>query len=188
MPTLIRNRRLATDSWRLLDDPAPWLVAGEDGLVPDFPATGGVIVPLGLWRLRREDLLDRRAPVGVRLGADEGPEAIAGDLEHLHLVAVQFPKFSDGRGLTTARLLRERYAYDGELRAIGDVLRDQLLFLERCGFDSFALRDDQDPQAALAAFGELTDAYQGTIGEPLPLFRRRLAAGARRAQRGSTPG
>jgi len=176
MATLIRNRRIAADSWRLLDDAAPWLAVGEDGLVPDFPAAGGLIVPLALWRLRREDLADRGAPVGVRLAADEGPEAIAADLEHLALVAVHFPKFSDGRGLSAARLLRERYGYEGEVRAIGDVLRDQLPFLERSGFDAFALRDDQDPEAALGAFSELSDAYQSTVTEPLPLFRRRLAA------------
>ena len=180
MATLIRNRQIASDSWRSLDDAAPWLAVGEDGFVPDFPAAGGLIVPLALWRLRRADLLDRRGPVGVRLGAGEEPEAIAADLEHLALVAVHFPKFSDGRGLSTARLLRERYGYEGEVRAVGDVLRDQLPFLERCGFDSFALRDDQDPAAALAAFAELSDAYQGTATEPLPLFRRRLAATARR--------
>ena len=114
----------------------------------------------------------------MRLGAGEEPEAIAADLEHLALVAVHFPKFSDGRGLSTARLLRERYGYEGEVRAVGDVLRDQLPFLERCGFDAFALRDDQDPVAALAAFADLSDAYQGTVTEPLPLFRRRLVATA----------
>jgi uncharacterized protein (DUF934 family) len=178
MPTLIRKRQLAADSWRLLDDPAPWLAVGEDGFVPDFPAAGALIVPLGLWRLRRADLLDRGAPVGVRLAPGEGPEEIADDLEHLALVAVHFPKFSDGRGLSAARILRERYGYEGEVRAVGDVLRDQLGFLERCGFDAFALRDDQDPAAALAAFGELSDAYQGTVAEPRPLFRRRLAATA----------
>jgi len=178
MATLIRNRRLATDSWQPLDEPAAWLAVGEDGFVPDFPAAGGLIVPLALWRLRREDLLDRREPVGVRLDANEGAETIAADLEHLALVAVHFPRFSDGRGLSTARLLRERYGYEGEVRAIGDVLRDQLPFLERCGFDAFVLREDQGPAAALAAFAELSDAYQGTVTEPLPLFRRRLAATA----------
>ena len=161
MATLIRNRRIAADSWRLLDDPAPWLAVGEDGLVPDFPAAGWLVVPLALWRLRREDLLDRAEPVGVRLAAGEGPEAIAADLEHLGLVAVHFPKFSDGRGLSTGRILRERYGYEGEVRAIGDVLRD-----------------DQDPEAALASFTDLSNAYQGTVAEPLPLFRRRLAATA----------
>jgi uncharacterized protein (DUF934 family) len=176
MATIIRKRQLAADSSRLLDDPAPWLAVGEDGFVPEFPAAGALIVPLALWRLRRDDLLGRRGPVGVLLGAADGPEAIAADLDRLALVAIHFPKFADGRGLSTARLLRERHGFEGELRAVGDVLRDQLAFLERCGFDAFALRTDQDAQAALAAFGELSDAYQATVPEPLPLFRRRLAA------------
>src|SRR5262245_13127711 len=162
MATLIRNRKITADNWRLLDDPAPWLAVGEDGFVPDLPAAGGLIVPLALWRLRSEELLARGGPVGVRLAAGEGPEAIADDLEQLALVAVHFPKFSDGRGLSTGRLLRERYRYEGELRAVGDVLRDQLLFLERCGLDAFGLRDDQDPAAGVAAFGGLSVAFRGT--------------------------
>jgi uncharacterized protein (DUF934 family) len=178
MGNLIRKRAIVRDSWRLLDDAAPWLAVGEDGLVPDFPAEGGLIVPLALWRLRRDDLCGRRAPVGVLLDAAEGPEAVAADLDGLDLVAIRFARFTDGRGLSSARLLRERYGFEGEVRAIGDVLRDQLAFLERCGFDAFALRADQDPRAALAAFGELSDAYQATAIQPLPLFRRRLAASA----------
>jgi uncharacterized protein (DUF934 family) len=179
MPKLIRNRRLTADSWLLLDrEPERWLAPGEDGLVPDFPAAADLIVPLRLWRLRRDDLLDRPGRAGVWLAPDEDPATLAGDLDRLPLVAVSFPKFSDGRGFSSGRLLRERYRYAGELRAIGDVLRDQLLFLARCGFDAFALRDDQDVEAALAAFDDFTEAYQGSASQPLPLFRRRLAAGA----------
>ena len=167
MATLIKNRRLANDSWRWLDDPAA-----------ELPADGGLIVPLALFHARREELIARNAPLGVQLAAGEGPEAVATDLDRLALVAVHFPKFADGRGLSTGRLLRERYGYKGEVRAVGDVLLDQLLFLERSGFDAYALRDDQDPQVALAAFATFSDAYQGTVSEPLPLFRRRLGARA----------
>ncbi|MGH8681381.1 MAG: DUF934 domain-containing protein [Burkholderiales bacterium] len=181
MPKLIKDRRLQNDTWQLLDrDLERWLAPGEDGLVPDFPDAADLIVPLKLWRLRREDLLDRPGRSGVSLAADEDPAALAADLDRLPLVAVHFPKFSDGRGFSTARLLRERYAFTGELRAIGDVLRDQLLFLARCGFDAFALRDDQDAEAATAAFDDFTEAYQGGVDQPAPLFRRRLAAGASR--------
>jgi uncharacterized protein (DUF934 family) len=176
MPKLIKNRRLASDSWQLLERGLErWLVAGEDGFVPDFPDAADLVVPLKLWRLRRDDLLDRSGRSGVWLAADEDPAALAGDLERLALVAVSFPKFSDGRGFSTARLLRERYGFEGELRAIGDVLRDQLLFLSRCGFDAFALRADQDAESALAAFDDFSEAYQGAVDQPQPLFRRRLA-------------
>ncbi len=178
MTKLIKDRRLLSDSWQRLDGGLErWLTAGEDGLVPDFPEAADLIVPLKLWRLRRDELLDRPGRSGVWLAADEDAAALAGDLDRLALVAVHFPKFSDGRGFSTARLLRERYGFVGELRAIGDVLQDQLLFLARCGFDAFALRDDQDADAALAAFDDFTEAYQASVAQPLPLFRRRLAAG-----------
>jgi uncharacterized protein (DUF934 family) len=179
MARLINDRRPESDSWQLLDGGLErWLTPGEDGLVPDFPDAADLIVPLKLWRLRRDDLLDRPGRSGVWLAADEDAAALASDLDRIALVAVHFPKFSDGRGFSTARLLRERYGFRGELRAVGDVLRDQLLFLERCGFDAFALRDDQDPHAALAAFDDFSEAYQGAVDQPLPLFRRRLAGAA----------
>ena len=92
---------------------------------------------------------------------------------HLSWSPVNFPQFTDGRGYSIARLLRERYGWRGELRAIGDVLRDQLFYLSRCGFDAFALRDDQDPHAALTAFDDFSEAYQASVERPQPLFRRR---------------
>ena len=110
------------------------------------------------------------------LDSHEEPAAIAGDLDRFALVAVNFPKFGDGRGYSIARLLRERYGYKGELRAIGEVVRDHLFFMARCGFDAFLLRDDQDPEEALTAFGDFSDSYQSTVDRPLPLFRRRFLA------------
>jgi uncharacterized protein (DUF934 family) len=101
---------------------------------------------------------------------------VATDLVNFELVAVHFPKFTDGRGYSTARLLHERLGWQGELRAMGDVLRDQLFLMARCGFDSFALRDDQDPQAALSAFRDFSVRYQSATDEPQPLFRRRQEA------------
>jgi uncharacterized protein (DUF934 family) len=89
---------------------------------------------------------------------------------------VNFPKFGDGRGYSAARLLRERYGWRGELRAIGDIFRDQLQFLAGCGFDAFALREGEDPQEALAGFGVFSESYQATVAQPLPLFRRRQFA------------
>jgi len=169
MPKLIRNRELTVDSWLLLEgDPATAVPAGD------------VIVPLAVWLGQRAALAARDGRTGVWLAPQEDPAALADDLDRLPLVAVSFPKFSDGRGFSTARLLRERYRFKGELRAVGDVLRDQLLFLARCGFDAFALRDDQDAEAALAAFDDFTEAYQGGVDQPVPLFRRRLAAGSSR--------
>ena len=109
----------------------------------------------------------------LRLEPKDHPAAIADRLGQAARVEVNFPKFGDGRGYSTARLLRERYGYKGELRAVGAVTRDNLHFLEQCGFDTFLLREDQDPQEALAAFGDFSETYQGTVAQPRPLFRRR---------------
>ena len=90
---------------------------------------------------------------------------------------MKFPKVADGRGYSTARLLRARHGFRGELRAIGEVLRDQLPLMERCGFDAYALRADQDANDALLAFNDFSEAYQASVTQPVPLFRRRTLAG-----------
>jgi uncharacterized protein (DUF934 family) len=91
---------------------------------------------------------------------------------------VEFPQFGDGRGYSTARLLREKHGFRGELRAIGDILRDQLYYLRQCGFDTFALQPGRNVAEALAAFDDFRDNYQATVAQPVPLFRRRLQAPA----------
>jgi uncharacterized protein (DUF934 family) len=164
MATLIRHRKPARDSWQRLDrDLRRWVSPGEDGFVPDFPRGADLIVPLALWRLRRDDLLNRAGRVGVQLDAGDDPGAIAADFDRLDVVAIEFAKFSDGRGFSTARVLRSRYGFQGELRATGDIARDQLAFLERCGFDAFELRDGENVEAALAAFGAVSVAYQPAL-------------------------
>jgi uncharacterized protein (DUF934 family) len=170
MATLIKERRIVADNWRLLR-------RGPKGELPEVPARGDVVIPLELWVARREDFLAYPGKLGVWLEANEGPEALAGDVQRFPLIAVNFPKFGDGRGYSIARLLRERYAFKGELRAIGDVLHDHLFFMAQCGFDAFALREDQDAQEALSVFDTFSDGYQTSVLRPVPLFRRRLAAG-----------
>jgi len=110
----------------------------------------------------------------VRLEPHDDPASIAGRLAKLERVEVNFPKFGDGRGYSIARLLRERYGYKGELRAVGQITRDHLFFMESCGFDAFELREGEDPHEALAAFNDFSEAYQASVKRPLPLFRRRL--------------
>ena len=157
MATLIKGETLAADSWQLLEGgTARWLSVAEDGFVRDFPQQADLIVPLALLKVRGAELFERAGRTGVVLEPEEDPAILAGELDRIALISVRFPKFADGRGYTIARLLRERYGYRGELRAVGDVLRDQLLFMKRSGFDSFSLRDDQDPDEALAAFRELS--------------------------------
>ena len=166
MALIIKDRNVVTDPWLLLE------LAG-DGSFPPLPPTGDIIVPLAMWRGRRDKLLARPGRLGVWLDSHEVPEAIADDLRLFDVVAVKFPKFTDGRGYSTALLLRDRYGYKGELRAVGDVFRDQLFQLASCGFNAFALREREDRQDALAAFSEFSEIYQATVERPIPLFRRR---------------
>jgi uncharacterized protein (DUF934 family) len=109
----------------------------------------------------------------LRLEPTDDPALVADRLGRAARVEVSFPKFGDGRGFSIARLLRERYGYKGELRAVGAVTQDHLQAMERCGFDAFLLREGEDPNEALAAFDRFSDAYQGTVTRPAPLFRRR---------------
>lgn len=169
MAQLIKNRHPAVDPWQLLEPAA-------DGRQPAIPPNGDVIVPLVTWLEQRDALLSRSGRLGVWLDSNEEPALIADDLRHFGVVAVNFPQFTDGRGYSIARLLRERYQWRGELRAIGDVQRDQLFYLARCGFDAFALRDSGDAQSALSAFGDFSEAYQASVERAQPLFRRRALA------------
>jgi uncharacterized protein (DUF934 family) len=109
----------------------------------------------------------------VVLEPTDDPRAIADKLPGLKLVAVNFPKYADGRGYSIGRLLRERYGYRGELRAIGVVARDHLQLLAQCGFDSFQLREGEDAAEALAGLADFSEAYQASAAQPVPLFRRR---------------
>ena len=171
MATLIKERRIVADNWQLLKPAA-------DRSMPPVPLTGDVIVPLALWLEQSEALTFRVGRIGVWLDSHEDPAAIAGDFQRLALVAVNFPTFGDGRGFSIARLLRERYGYKGELRAIGEVARDHLFFMAQCGFDAFSLRAGEDPQEALSAFDDFSEGYQTSVARPQPLFRRRGAAAA----------
>jgi len=157
----------------VVSDPWQRLELSADGSLPPVPPSGDNIVPLAMWQRLREGLLVRPGQLGVWLDSNEEPAAIAKDLRLFGVVAVNFPKVTDGRGYSIAFLLRERYGWKGELRAFGDIWRDQLFFLAGCGFNAFALRAGEDPREALAAFGDFSETYQATVERPIPLFRRR---------------
>jgi uncharacterized protein (DUF934 family) len=165
MPQLIKDRALAEDRY---------VLAREAAALADVPAAP-VIVPLALWRSERGALL-ARGDVGVLLGPADDPAAVAADTAALPVIAIDFPKFTDGRGYSIARLLRERHGFRGELRAVGDVLRDQLFALSQCGFDAFALRADRDAASALASLDDFPGVYAATTRTPEPRFRRRTVA------------
>lgn len=152
MATLIKNKRIATDNWQRFDP------ASGEGVLP----SGDCIVRLAVWSAQRAQLISRAGRTGVLLENTDDPRALAADFEALSLIAVRFPKFTDGRGYSIARLVR-RLGWQGELRAVGDVQRDQLFLMSRCGFDAFELRADQDAQNALSAFNDFSAPYQPAI-------------------------
>jgi len=153
MPLIDREGRALTDAWHVLEDGAA------------LPAHSAIIVSLARWQADRAALLDREGPLGLILRSDEKAEPVLPDLEKFALIALDFPKFTDGRSYSTARLLRERHGYKCELRAVGQVLRDQLQFLRRCGFDTFQLRGDAPSAGPDHPLVEISVAYQAAADD-----------------------
>ena len=147
---LIRNGVIVADDWIAVADDAP------------LPDGRPVIVSLNRWQAERAALVGRNAPVGVRLDSHEPASTLADDVAQLGLIAIAFPTFRDGRGFSTARLLRERHGFRGELRAVGNVLRDQFLFMHRCGFDAYEVADDNEAGAFAAQIASFSVFYQRT--------------------------
>ncbi len=149
---IIRQRQIVEDGWQHVADADP------------LPASGDVIVSLARWQREREVLCGRSGGrVGVRLPNDRPLSEIAPDLAQISLVAIEFPKYRDGRGMSLARLLRQRHGFHGEIRAVGNVLRDQMAYLERCGFDAFELTPGKSLESALEAFDEISVTYQDAV-------------------------
>ena len=169
---IIRDGAVVADQWTLIP-------AADDGAAVALPP-GKLIVPLNVWLAQRDALIERTPgkfdALGVWLESNQDPAELVDAIEYLSVIAVNFPKFTDGRGYSIAALLRSRYGFKGELRAIGDILRDQLFYLQRVGFDAFKVRADRDIHDAVKAFADFSETYQGSIDQPLPLFRRRTAA------------
>ncbi|MDD1012748.1 DUF934 domain-containing protein [Pseudomonas rubra] len=147
------------DPWQLLREPGEAL---PDGLL---------ILPLASWLACRGQRLPGRD--GLWLGPDDEVEPLRPWLAQVPLIAVDFPSFRDGRGYSQAYLLRTRLGWHGELRAIGDVLRDQLSHMRQCGFDSYAVREDKCATDALQGLAGMSVLYGRSVIEPRPLFRRR---------------
>ena len=145
---LIKNGTFAEDEWVQVADDA------------DMPADGPALISLARWSEEKETLTGRNAPLAVMLDAGDAPEAIADDLDRFAMIAVNFPAYKDGRGFSYASLLRQRYGYEGEIRATGEVLRDQWSLMARCGFDAYDVADGVTLESFNEALGEFTHVYQ----------------------------
>lgn len=160
MPTLVKDGRIVADEWTLIED-------GE--------SKPGVIAPLTAWR---------KAPDGAGVWVDGNAEVedVSTEVLPAPVVAVRFPAFADGRGLTFGSLLRARYGYRGELRAFGEIVPDLTPYMLRCGFDAFALANEQQAQTAIACMKGMSDHYQASTQEPMPTFRRAKLGGTSTAR------
>jgi len=161
MRIIDKTLQVTEDDWQLIDDDA------------DLPADGGVIVSVARWQKDREALSARDGRLGLKIAGDTPLETVAPDLGRFVLLALEFPKFGDGRCFSQARLLRGLYGYTGELRAVGDVVRDTVDFMRRCGIDSYALRPGKDAEDALKAFREFSLRYQTAADGVVPVYRQR---------------
>jgi uncharacterized protein (DUF934 family) len=165
MREIIKDKAVVNDDWTVLQ-----LAEGETPEAVIVPA-GKTIVPLSVWEAQRTTLQER-GDIGVWIASHERPEVLKTDVEKLPVIAVDFPKFSDGRGYSIAYNLRARLGYTGELRAIGDVLRDQLFYMQRVGFNAFATRPDRNIHDALKGLTDFSESYQTSWDQKMPLFRR----------------
>jgi uncharacterized protein (DUF934 family) len=158
MPQLIKNNEVVDDTWIIYSD--------AEAPVPN----GQWIVSLAVWNTQKATLQSRK-DIGLWLNSDEDPSMIDTDLNHFPVIAINFPAFTDGRGFSYGRELREK-GFEGEVRAIGSFIRDQLFYLKRCGFDSFAL-EGSDLHEAVKSLQDFSESYQAAVDQTLPLFRRR---------------
>lgn len=157
---LIKNGAFADDTW---------IDANDDDALTDQ----ATVVSLHRWQSETDALKARNAPLGLRLDAGESPEAIADDVDQFDLIKLNFPAFKDGRAYSYARMLRQRYGYTRELRATGNVLRSQLQFMHRVGFDAFQVDDRITPEVYAEEVSKLHEVYQPSADDEHTVFDKR---------------
>lgn len=160
MPKIINGDKVVDDTW---------IIIPKDFDGDELPP-GKILIPMKYWSENRDSI--KVMVAGLWIDSDEDVEEIGFEANLFPLIAINFPSFADGRGFSIARLLKERYEYNGKLRAIGNPIRDQLFYLKRCGFDSFDLKDGVDLEAATESLNDFTVTYQAATDQPEPLFRR----------------
>lgn len=163
MPKLLERGVLTDDRWQFVDDP---------DAVAMLDADAPVLLPLATWRERAPTFNGHEGPVGVWVEVDTEIDQLADAADSAPVIAIHFPAFNDGRGLSLAVLLRTRLGFRGELRAIGAVHEDVVHYMDRCGFDTYSLAEDRDLDTALRATVRPLEHYQSSVREPQPVFRR----------------
>jgi len=160
---VIKDRAVIDDDWLLIRD------IEDSSPIPE----GDVILPFTFWQANRGQLLKTKKKHAIWIDGSIETESLLDDIEFFSVIALDFPVFKDGRSYSHARLLRERYNYQGELRAVGDVLQDQLFFMERCGINSFQIREDKNIEQALNGFKIFSDRYQAAADDATPISKKR---------------
>jgi uncharacterized protein (DUF934 family) len=162
----IKDGAIASDPWVYIE--------GDEPVPADVPA---IVSPDWLFAATPEDFAKRSEPLGVAWPNDRPESELEPHLAKLSLIALEFPKFRDGRAYTQARRLRERFGFTGEIRATGDVLRDQFLFMVRAGFNAFEIKKEADAEAFTKALHEFSGLYQPSVGYRAKTFRMRVQPG-----------
>ena len=166
MQNLIKQGAIVHDDWTLVKE-------ASDPEILHVTQDRNLIVPIKFWNMYKLEIEDYLGEVTIWLNSDEFLDEIKEEINTFSLIALNFPVFSDGRPYTTAREVRQSWQFSGDIRAVGDVLRDQIFYMSQCGFDSFLLRHDQDPDSCIGALDDFKANYQSTVLEENPLFRRR---------------
>ena len=161
MPHVLKDNCVENDGWITLEESSETLPSGD------------VLMTYDQWQGFSEQLISHDGGVGVIIDGNAEIEEIIEPLLNLPLIAINFPKFADGRGFSAARLLRERYNYTGEIRAVGGFIRDQLYLMSRCGFNAFKFTDDTDLSESAKSLQDFSENYQVSVEQKNPLFRRR---------------
>lgn len=156
-------------------------IVGEDAFQPvaddaAIPASGAVLISYARWQAEKEQLSGRNSPLGISLPNNLDVLDFGTDAERFDLIVLSFPKFSDGRAYSQARLLRERFNYKGELRATGHMLQDQLWHMQRSGFDAFEIPREDAAEAFAKASKSFSHVYQPTNDGRVSALKQRLAA------------
>lgn len=158
---IIKDKQILEDSWQFIAE------------LEDSLPQGDIMVPFVFWKDNQSVLENHPGKVSIVLDGAVDINEVIPHLDKFDVIGLQFPAFADGRCYSHARLLRDRHGYTGELRALGDILHDQLFYMSRCGIDAFALREDKDFTSALAAFNEFSVMYQTAADGAPPIYKVR---------------